>query len=348
MVGSRRTFLRSTLGLAAAGSVSASAPKYRMGIGTAACMQRARADRDIAPSERFTETLRFLDYCRGLGAGGIQAGLTSLEMSYCARLRDKAESYGMYVEVSARLPKDATDLDRFEQTVVAAREAGASVIRTVMLSGRRYENLRTLENWKAFARQSWKSLALAEPVLSKHRMSIAIENHKDWRIDEMLAILERIESESVGVTVDTGNNMSLLEDPLETAKAFAPYAKAVHLKDMGLESYRDGFLLAEVPFGQGCLDLKAIVDTIRAVRPAARFTLEMITRNPLQIPCLRDDYWITMGSVPGADLAASLAAVRDHGRPLPRVEHLAPEERFRIEEENNRACLDYGRAHLNL
>ena len=320
-----------------------------MGIGTAAFMQRGRADRDLEPAQRFTETIRFLDHCHAMGAGGIQAPLSSLDESYAARLRAKAEEHGMYVEVSARLPKDDGDgLEVFEKTVRATRAAGGSVIRTVMLGGRRYETFRSLEDWKAFAKQSWKSLTRAEPILRKHGVRLALENHKDWRIDEMLRILQRIDSEAVGVTIDTGNNMSLLEDALETTKAFAPYANAVHLKDMGLEAYRDGFLLAEVPFGRGCLDMKAVVDTIREARPETKFTLEMITRDPLKVPCLRKEYWITMGRVPGADLADSLAAVREHGQRLPQVDGLPQDERFRIEAENNRACLEYGRDRLNL
>ena len=217
-----------------------------------------------------------------------------------------------------------------------------------MLGGRRYETFKTLDDWKEFARLSWQSLSRAEPVLRKHKVRLALENHKDWRIEEMLSILKRIESEWVGVTVDTGNNMSLLEDPLETARAFAPYANSVHLKDMGVERYEDGFLLAEVPFGAGCLDMQAVVETIRTARPEVRFTLEMITRDPLKVPCLREQYWITMGQVPGADLAASLEAVRSHGQPLPRVDHLAAAERFRIEEHNNQACLEYAKASLAL
>ena len=100
----------------------------------------------------------------------------------------------------------------------------------------------------------------------------------------MLSILKRIDSKWVGVTVDTGKNMSLLEDPLETARAFAPYATAVHLKDVGVEAYEDGFLLAEVLFGEGCLDLEAVADAIRTLRPKVRFTLEMITRRPAEDP----------------------------------------------------------------
>ncbi len=320
-----------------------------MGVGSSSYSQRGRADRELEPQRRFTETSRFLDHCHAIGAAGIQASLTDLSDEYARQVRAKAEEYGMYVEVSARLPKnDSDELDVFEHTVRATKAAGASVIRTVMLGGRRYETFKTLDDWKEFTRVSWRSLKRAEPILRRHKVRLALENHKDWRIDEMLKILKRIESEWVGVTIDTGNNMSLLEDPLETARAFAPYATAVHLKDMGVEAYDDGFLLAEVPFGTGCLDMAAIVETIRSARPEVRFTLEMITRDPLKIPCLREHYWITMGRVPGADLAASLSAVQSHGRSLPLVEQLEAEERFRIEEDNNLACLEYAKAKLEL
>ena len=51
----------------------------------------------------------------------------------------------MYVEVSARLAGDDGDcLDLFERSVQATKAAGVSVIRTVMLGGRRYETFKTL------------------------------------------------------------------------------------------------------------------------------------------------------------------------------------------------------------
>ena len=191
-------------------------------------------------------------------------------------------------------------------------------------------------------------MTLAQQVLARNGIRVAIENHKDWRIDEMPRTIERIDSEAVGVTIDTGNNMSLLEDPLETVRAFAPFANAVHPKDMGLESYADGFLLAEVPLGEAPLNLKAIVDTIRAARREVRFTLEMITRDPLEIPCLGEHHWVTMKDMPGSDLARSLAAVRDHGRSLPRPEQRPAEERLRFEEENILSCPQLAQAHVDL
>ena len=120
----------------------------------------------------------------------------------------------MYLEVSARLPKDEASLNQSEKTVRASRAAGVSVIGTVILVGHRYEMSQSLESWKEFTRTSWKSLTVAEPILAKQEMRLAIENHTDWRFDQMLRILEHVDSDAVGVKIDAGNNMSLLEGSL--------------------------------------------------------------------------------------------------------------------------------------
>jgi hypothetical protein len=65
---------------------------------------------------------------------------------------------------------------RFESEVLTAKRSGATVIRTVMLSGRRYETFKTLAEYREFKAQSWKRLQLAEPVLAKHGMRLAVEN----------------------------------------------------------------------------------------------------------------------------------------------------------------------------
>ena len=84
------------------------------------------------------------------------------------------------------------------------------------------------------------------------------------------------------MTVDTGNSISLLEHPDETAGRLAQYGFTTHIKDMGVQEYADGFLLSEVPVGQGFLNMQSIFDTLEKHNPDIRFCLEMITRNPLQ------------------------------------------------------------------
>ena len=199
-------------------------------------------------------------------------------------------------------------------------------------------------------RRAWQSLTLAEPVLKKHGVRLAVENHKDCRAAELVDLVKRISSQYVGICVDTGNSIALLEEPMAVVEALAPWAVSVHLKDMAVKEYEEGFLLSEVPLGDGFLDLKAMVAVLRKAASRIRFSLEMITRDPLKIPCLTGKYWATMGSVPGRDLARTLAAVRANTpkEPLPRVAHLSQEERLKLEDDNVKKCLAYARSRLDL
>ena len=85
-------------------------------------------------------------------------------------------------------------------------------------------------------------------------------------MDQQVALMKQYSSEYLGVCLDTGNNLSVLDDPMETVEKLAPYTFNVHLKDMATEEYAKGFLLSEVPLGEGMLDMKRIVGTIRRAR----------------------------------------------------------------------------------
>jgi hypothetical protein len=118
---------------------------------------------------------------------------------------------------------------------------------------------------------------------------------------------------------------------------------------MGVEEYADGFLLAEVPLGTGFLDLPKLITTLRRVRPGIRLNLEMMTRDPLKIPCLTPRYWATLENVPGRQLAQMIALVRTRAgkKPLPRISDLNREDQLRREDENVRQCLRYAREKLS-
>jgi len=92
---------------------------------------------------------------------------------------------------------------------------------------------------KGFHRQ----IAAAVPIVERHGMPLGIENHKDWRVDEQVALLKGYESEYVGVSLDTGNNLSVLDDPYETVEKLAPYTFNTHFKDMAVEETEAGFNL---------------------------------------------------------------------------------------------------------
>ena len=156
----------------------------------------------------------------------------------------------------------------------------------VCLLGRRYEMFDSLQGWRTAVEGFHKQIAAAVPIVERHRMPLGIENHKDWRVDEQVALLEQYGSEYLGVSLDTGNNLTVMDDPMEVVEKLAPYTFNVHLKDMAAIECPSGFLLSEVPLGEGMLDMKRIVATIKRARPDVNFSLEMITRDPLEVPCL--------------------------------------------------------------
>jgi 3-oxoisoapionate decarboxylase len=328
----------------------APAKRTRLGIASFSYHLRLAAERADKKKPGLADPLTFLEHCHQLGAGGVQLGLGVRDTAYIAKLRKQAEMLDMFLEGSIRLPQNRSDVERFTAEVRTTREAGANVLRTVLLSGRRYETFDTLAAFRKWAEGAWQSLSLAEPVVAKHDMRLAVENHKDWRAADLADLLKRLGSRHVGACIDTGNNIALLEYPLETVETLAPFAYSVHLKDMAVAEYEDGFLLSEVPLGEGFVDLKRIVAMLRKGRPGVRFSLEMITRDPLKVPCLTPKYWATFENLSGRHLAQTLAMVRKHKspKPLPRVTGLSREEQIATEEDNIRKCLDFARTSLGL
>jgi sugar phosphate isomerase/epimerase len=209
------------------------------------------------------------------------------------------------------------------------------------MTGRRYEVFNTAEQFKEFAEKGRQSLELARPIVEKQQIRLAVENHKDLRTVELVELIQSMKSAQIGVCVDTGNNIALLEEPMETIETLAPLAFTSHIKDMGVEEYTDGFLLSEVPLGNGFLDLAKAKEVLTRANPGIRFNLEMITRDPLKIPCLTKKYWATLEAIPGRRLADMLALVRAKAGKLPRITELSLEEKMRREDDNVRASLKW-------
>ena len=302
----------------------------------------------FATPERILSADRLLNIAAELGMAGAHGGMTDISFEWAGRTRRLKEELDMYLEIQTFLPRP--DPAEFEHAVKVAKEAGATSLRVVCLLGRRYELMASLEDWKAAVAGFHAQIAAAVPIAERHRMPLGIENHKDWRVDEQVALLEQYSSEYLGVCLDTGNNLAILDDPTETIELLAPWTFNVHFKDMGMEECDDGFLLSEVPLGEGVLDMRRVVDTVRQARPGVRFSLEMIVRDPLRVPCLTDGYWATFDRVNGRDLARALSRIRgwQAAGPLPRISGLDADARAALERELVERSIAYARDHLGL
>ncbi len=326
-------------------SAGAEAPK--MGGAPTAFVSRVRPARSGGPA------FDIVEHCRKIGLAGVQTNPPSMDPEEIRKFRQRIESYGMHLICDPRLPKQESDVAAFENAVKSFKEAGAACLH-VALTGRRYEDFDALEPWRQMFEGIKKSIALAEPVLRRQKIKLGVENHKGYRSGEQAAWLKQLGSEWVGVCFDFGNNLSLCEDPMDTLRTLLPYTVFAHIKDMAVEEYADGFLLSEVPMGEGFLDLKQMVQLLRQKDPNMIFDLEMITRDPLKIPVFTGKYWATfddaVSPLSGKDLAKVLALVRQNKpkKPLPKTAGLSMEAVIQLEDEYNRQCIAYAKQNLNL
>lgn len=337
----RRTFLQLT---AAAGAGLALSPYKgtKMGIVVHSYAFRWQSKMSSNKFFPFKDALDFLDHTSEIGAAGIQVMVNGWDTAFAKKVRDRREKLGLYLEGSIGMPNKAEDVTAFEQTVINAKEAGATVLRTVTSTGRRYEVYHSMAEVEDFQKKAMDSIHWAEPILKKHKVKLAVENHKDWRAPELAAAMKQLSSEWVGVTLDFGNSVSLLEQPMDVINTLVPYVVSTHVKDMAIEEYEDGFLLSEVPLGEGFVDLDKAFALCKKNNPDVKFSLEMITRDPLQIPCRTQGY----KDVVGDDESALKKILAKQKQKLPRVSQLDDEGKLAVEEKNIIESIDYSKSHI--
>ncbi|MCA8997634.1 MAG: sugar phosphate isomerase/epimerase [Planctomycetaceae bacterium] len=355
---SRRDFVKScgvaTLGMGAitwaqATVVPTLAAKTSLGLVAYSCRFQHEAQLRQTGGAGLFAPMRFLQHCVEVGAGGAQISLGILSREEIRTIQEFCQEFGLFLEGIVSPPRDFEDLNRFDREMQSAKDVGAMAVRTVVIPGRRYERFQSLEDFREAEKRARGMLERAAPIAERLRLPLAVENHKDQRNEERLRLFETISSEFVGACVDTGNSLALLEDPLETVRVFAPWAKSAHLKDQALLAVPDGFLLADIPLGKGCLNLREMVKTLKHHQPQLNLSLELITRDPLVVPCLQEGYWTTLPDVPAIDLARILRLAHlgptDSG---PRVSGISKEKQVELERQNVQESLVYARNDLEM
>ena len=347
---SRRDLLAGAALYTAASAFAAdtvSNPKGKLGLGVAPAGfgQRSRANA--------AAKVEMIDWAHENGYGGFETRLPPADPEDARKFRNKLETYNMRAIFDIPLPANDAAVPAFDANVKAASLAGAYGLHAA-LTQRRYEQFNDFATFWATFETTKATVARAEPVLAKYKVRLALENHKGWRSLEQAAWMKQLGSPWVGVHFDFGNNISLCEHPTETMNNLLPYIFSAHIKDMAVEPYEDGFLLSEVMLGNGLLDLRGMMTTLRQKDPNLMFDLEMITREPLKIPVYTPKYWATFDDprspLPGHDLAKTLDMVRKNPPkvPVPHTTGLSPEAALKLEDDNNRESLEWARKNLDL
>ena len=97
----------------------------------------------------------------------------------------------------------------------------------------------------------------AVKVAEEYDVKLAVENHIDYTSDECVELLERVGSPYLGLNLDTGNFLRLLDDPVEGAQKLANRVYATHIKDLKPVkdlNAREWYFFSSTPVGEGLVN----------------------------------------------------------------------------------------------
>jgi sugar phosphate isomerase/epimerase len=218
-------------------------------------------------------------------------------------VRRHAEARGLAIVLAA----GRVERDHLAQQIELARQLGAPAVRCV-LSGILCGDRRALAGgWNSHLLRCAAELEAALPVAERARTTLAVENHQDATSGDLLWLCRRFESEWLGVTLDTGNPLAVMEEPLEFAARLAPYLRNVHLKDYRIYCCSQGFRLARCPLGDGAVDFPALFRLLARACPSVPRSIELGALQARLIPFLEASWW---DEYPPRDTRRILSALR--------------------------------------
>ncbi len=105
----------------------------------------------------------------------------------------------------------------------------------------------------------------AVKVAEEYDVKLAVENHLDYTSDECVELLERVDSPYLGLNLDTGNFLRLLDDPVDGTKKLADRVYATHIKDLipvaGVNA-TEWYFFSCTPVGDGLVDNQKIAQLL--------------------------------------------------------------------------------------
>ncbi len=195
-----------------------------------------------------------------------------------------------------------------DEAIAFAPRLGAQMVRiglTPVLQGDRAFEPR----WEEYVAAARRMLRDAAPRAAERGLALAIEDHQDFTSAELVAMCQEA-GPNVGICFDTGNALSVGEEPLAFTRAIAPYVRHLHLKDYRTHWSDDGYRLVRCSMGDGAIPLRGI-EAIRS-QHHARLTasIEVGALNARHIRLFTPQWWQGYPPRAAADLGAALAAAR--------------------------------------
>lgn len=224
---------------------------------------------DFCPRQKMTLT-GFIDRVAELGLDGFQIDpmhLPHRDDSFLRSIRRQAESHNLFIEYGAMSLQPEQLADDLE----VCAQLGSPVLRT-------FAGFDRYGKGTVIADEMRKAVQYLDLIKSKAEAAgirIAVENHGDFSADELVRVVQAVDSPWVGICLDLGNAMLTFEDPIQACRKMAPFAMTTHFKDHGVTLTNSGCVVYGTALGDGVIDLHAALDLLRSTTRLERIILEI-------------------------------------------------------------------------
>lgn len=237
-------------------------------------------------SERMT-VFDFVDLAKGLEVDGVSLEscfFPAYDQAFFSDLKARLDAYGFDRVYAWGHPdgleagKNRDEFNSMLKHIEYAKMIDAPVMRIVASSLMfRFEphgpQIDILAGW----------LKEAVKVAESYDIKLAVENHIDYTADECVELLDRVNSPYLGLNLDTGNFLRLLDDPVEGARKLADRVYATHVKDLkpvrGVDA-REWFFFSSTPVGDGLVDNQKLAQILYDANYQGFLAVEVDSMHP--------------------------------------------------------------------
>lgn len=210
-------------------------------------------------------------------------------------VREMAQRHGLHLETGGGgvLPRTAEDFQAKAEYLRAqirrAAAMGSPIMRAVIASDRYAMPPGPVEQ---HIETMVKLLRTVRSEAVDAGVKIAVEVHKDLNAWEYAELVDAAGKDFVGIYLDTGNPVFVMEHPMTTVETLGKYAVTFHLRDSVVYEHPKGIAVQWVPLGEGTVNFREIVAKAKELCPQVHVYAKPITgRPPVVLPVWDEAHW---------------------------------------------------------
>jgi sugar phosphate isomerase/epimerase len=300
---------------------------------------------------------QYLDYLAKIGVQAGQFPLAALGVNPNApdetalqKVRDYAGKLGIAMSLSGGSicpsssgfnAKLGTAEEQIARGLTISRIFGASAMRVVVGSAKERPQI------EMHIANTARVLKGMRPRIHDSGVKLALENHGgDFQARELKRLVEDVGNDVLGVCLDSGNPLWMLEDPHLTLELLGPIAIDSHIRDSAIWRVPEGVAVRWVNMGEGNVDIDGWVKKLVQMRPGLPVIIEnIVTPEPRIIRVFDPETFKDYPKMPASDLSRYLA-LAERGKPVPALPPSPGKSRGQQQCEDLEVCVRYMRKLL--